>query len=285
MSHPRHSEPLPLGTPDQPYSKGLMARALVAVGVPLGRAYELAKRIDQYLFDRGEQSIELEQVQELAVEVLGDDEGSEAVRRLRRFRELHELDLPIIVLVGGATGTGKSTVATEAAYRLGITRVTSTDFIRQTMRAFFSKEFMPSIHYSSFEAAAGLREQGGDIRALASRLVSQAEAVPWRGKAADSMRERIKERAHHLRTAAAHHETAADSLAKHLVEVDRLKETIDTRAHKATSLVEDARTRVAHSAGPDGAPSEADDTDTALLAFDPPPAGHKDWLTVSLPGL
>ena len=158
MSHPRHSEPLPLGTSDQPYSKGLMARALVAVGVPLGRAYELAKRIDQYLFDRGEQSIELEQVQELAVEVLGDDEGSEAVRRLRRFRELHELDLPIIVLVGGATGTGKSTVATEAAYRLGITRVTSTDFIRQTMRAFFSKEFMPSIHYSSFEAAAGLRE-------------------------------------------------------------------------------------------------------------------------------
>ena len=158
MSHPRHSEPLPLGTPDQPYSKGLMARALVAVGVPLGRAYELAKRIDQYLFDRGEQSIDLEQVQELAVEVLGDEEGSEAVRRLRRFRELHELDLPIIVLVGGATGTGKSTVATEAAYRLGITRVTSTDFIRQTMRAFFSKEFMPSIHYSSFEAAAGLRE-------------------------------------------------------------------------------------------------------------------------------
>ena len=158
MSHPRHSEPLPLGTPDQPYSKGLMARALVAVGVPLGRAYELAKRIDQDLVERGEQSTDLERVEELSVEVLGQVEGSEAVRRLRRFRELHELDLPVIVLVGGATGTGKSTVATEAAYRLGITRVTSTDFVRQTMRAFFSQEFMPSIHYSSFEAAAGLRE-------------------------------------------------------------------------------------------------------------------------------
>jgi 2-phosphoglycerate kinase len=158
MTHPRHSEPLPLGTPDQPYSKGLMARALVAVGVPLGRAYELAKRIDQDLFQRGEQSVELERVEELAVEVLGEAEGSEAARRLRRFRELQELDLPVIVLVGGATGTGKSTVATEAAYRLGITRVTSTDFVRQTMRAFFSQEFMPSIHYSSFEAAEGLRE-------------------------------------------------------------------------------------------------------------------------------
>ena len=132
---------------------------------------------------------------------------------------------------------------------------------------------------------AQLREQGGDIRALAARLVSQAEAVPWHGKAADAMRERIKERASHLRTAAAHHETAADSLARHLAEVDTLKEAIDQRAHKATALVEDARTRAAHSAGSDGAPAEADGTDAALLAFDPPPAGHKDWLTVTLPGL
>jgi 2-phosphoglycerate kinase len=158
VSHSRHSEPLPLGTPDQPYSKGLMARALVAVGVPIGRAYELAKRIDQDLLERGEQSVELERVGELACEVMGEVEGSEIMRRLRRFRDLQELDLPVIVLVGGTTGTGKSTVATEAAYRLGITRVTSTDFVRQTMRAFFSHEFMPSIHYSSFEAAAGLRE-------------------------------------------------------------------------------------------------------------------------------
>ena len=158
MMHPRHSEPLPLGTSAQPYSKGLMARALVAVGVPLGRAYELAKRIEADLSARGEEGTDLERVEELAVEVMGQAEGSQAVRRLRSFRELHELDLPLIVLVGGATGTGKSTVATEAAYRLGITRVTSTDFVRQTMRAFFSEDFMPSIHYSSFEASSGLRE-------------------------------------------------------------------------------------------------------------------------------
>jgi 2-phosphoglycerate kinase len=83
---------------------------------------------------------------------------------------LQSLDLPVILLVGGGTGTGKSTVATEVAYRLGITRVTSTDFVRQTMRAFFSKEFMPSIHYSSFEAALGLskaeEEESGDAALL-----------------------------------------------------------------------------------------------------------------------
>jgi 2-phosphoglycerate kinase len=59
---------------------------------------------------------------------------------------LKQLEVPLVVLVGGATGTGKSTVATEVAHRLGITRVTSTDVVRQTMRAFFSNEFIPSIH-------------------------------------------------------------------------------------------------------------------------------------------
>jgi uncharacterized protein YhaN len=135
---------------------------------------------------------------------------------------------------------------------------------------------------------AQLREQGGDIRALAARLVAQAEAVPWHGKAADAMRERIKERADHLRAAAGHHETAAESLARHLQEVDTLKEAIDVRSHKAAALVEDARTRASGAAGPDGAHAESDPTDptdATLLAFDPPPAGHKDWLTVTLPGL
>jgi 2-phosphoglycerate kinase len=76
---------------------------------------------------------------------------------LVRLDALRELEMPLIVLVGGATGTGKSTVATEVAHRLGITRVTSTDVVRQTMRAFFSREFMPSIHYSSFDAGAAVR--------------------------------------------------------------------------------------------------------------------------------
>ena len=59
---------------------------------------------------------------------------------------------PVILLIGGGTGTGKSTVATEVAHRLGINRVTCTDVVRQTMRAFFDEEEMPSIHRSSFAA-------------------------------------------------------------------------------------------------------------------------------------
>jgi 2-phosphoglycerate kinase len=148
----RHSEPLPLGGEEgPPYSKGLMARALMATGVGAVSAYELARQIELDLDSSGLQTVTLERVEELAVELLGEEWGRRAIQRLRRYGDLQVLDLPIILLIGGATGTGKSTVATEAAYRLGITRVTSTDFVRQTMRAFFSSEFMPSIHYSSFE--------------------------------------------------------------------------------------------------------------------------------------
>ena len=151
-SQPRHGEPLPLGDADFPYSKGLMARALIAAGVPADHAYQLARRIELDLAERGERSIDVERLLVVAQEVLGDAEGERAVGRLRRLSDLQSLDVPIIVLIGGSTGTGKSTVAAEVAHRLGITRVASTDFIRQTMRAFFSPEFMPTIHYSSFEA-------------------------------------------------------------------------------------------------------------------------------------
>jgi 2-phosphoglycerate kinase len=154
VNEPRRIMPLPLGGDELglPYSRGLMARSLMAVGVAGYRAYALASRVHDELRERRQGRIELERLEALAVEVLGEQEGRESIQRLRRFQELRDLDLPIMVFIGGATGTGKSTVATELAYRFGITRVTSTDFVRQTMRAFFSSDFMPSIHQSSFEA-------------------------------------------------------------------------------------------------------------------------------------
>jgi 2-phosphoglycerate kinase len=170
MSERRHGERDFLGGDGTPFSKGLMARVLTAVGVPEERAYELARRTEADLGARSASSIDLERLRELAVDLLGPAAGERAVRRVRGYRTLQTLDLPVILLVGGGTGTGKSTVATEVAYRLGITRVTSTDFVRQTMRAFFAKDFMPSIHYSSFEAALGLskaeEEESGDAALL-----------------------------------------------------------------------------------------------------------------------
>ena len=107
-----------------------------------------------------------------------------------------------------------------------------------------------------------LREQAVDLRGLADLLVGQTEDTGWTGRAADSMRERVRDRATQLRAAAAQHETAADSLGRHVQEVDRLKDAIADLERRA---------------------SQADDE--TLAAFTRPRAGHKDWLTVSLPGL
>jgi 2-phosphoglycerate kinase len=159
---PHYHDPLPLGEADGlPYSKGLMARALVTAGVGIEQAYVLATRLELDLAGSGARAVELDRLEEVAAEVLGESDGAQVVSRLRRHAALHALDVPIVLLVGGATGTGKSTVATEAAHRLGITRVTSTDFIRQTIRAFFPEASLPSVHHSSFEAGAA----GGGIEA------------------------------------------------------------------------------------------------------------------------
>jgi len=159
----RYLPELPLGGDDgPPWSKGLMARALVATGLPPTRAYELTRRADADLLERGADRLDLDRLADLAADVLGERQASRTMRRLRRLQALRELDLPIVLLVGGATGTGKSTIATEVAHRLGITRVTSTDFIRQTMRALFSRELMPSVHYSSFEAQLALMKAEED---------------------------------------------------------------------------------------------------------------------------
>jgi 2-phosphoglycerate kinase len=156
MPERRYADPLPLGSDEEPYSKGLMARALMRAGVTAERAVELARTIEKDLSERGRHILSMERLEELAVAVLGEADGNRAIRHLRRTHELQELDMPLIVLIGGATGTGKSTVATEVAYRLGITRVTSTDFVRQTMRALFTPEFLPAIHTSSFDAGKTL---------------------------------------------------------------------------------------------------------------------------------
>jgi 2-phosphoglycerate kinase len=126
--------------------------------VPAEPAYLIAARLELDLVMRAARAVELERLEQLAAEVLGATAGAETVSRLRRQAALQELDVPIVLLVGGATGTGKSTIATEVAHRLGITRVTSTDFIRQTIRAYFPPEQMPVVHLSSFEAGASAAE-------------------------------------------------------------------------------------------------------------------------------
>ena len=164
-----------------PYSKGLMAQSLSATGLSLERSFELARAIERRLAELGEESIDVTRLRALTEEVLRVEEGERAVRRFHAWQRLDRLDRPLVVMLGGTTGVGKSTLATMLAHRLGITRVVATDAIRQVLRSFFARDFMPAVHQSAFEAGnaldeaarAGLAEDDVHIVGYAQ----QAEAV------------------------------------------------------------------------------------------------------------
>lgn len=137
-----------------PFSKGLLASSMMATGLSPNRAYQVAERIESDLLEEGKLEIRSAELRDLAIKALDEMVGERYASTYRKWQQADQLDLPLIILIGGTTGVGKSTVATQLAARLGITRIISTDAIREVMRSMFSERIMPTLHVSSFEAAS-----------------------------------------------------------------------------------------------------------------------------------
>jgi 2-phosphoglycerate kinase len=73
-------------------------------------------------------------------------------RRWLVWRDFLDSGRPLVVLLGGTAGSGKSTVASDLASRLNIVRTQSTDMLREVMRSVVSREVEPLLHQSSFSA-------------------------------------------------------------------------------------------------------------------------------------
>jgi 2-phosphoglycerate kinase len=172
-----------------PYSKGLTASSLMATGLPPMRAYAVANKVEKQLLELGQERISRAKLRELTEDVLRDEEGDEYAEAFIKWQSVAELDMPLIVLIGGATGVGKSTIATQLAYRLGVTRVVSTDAVREVLRSAFTEQMFPTLYSSSFEAddavrqpiphsgdrlIIGFREQAAAVSVGAERLIERA---------------------------------------------------------------------------------------------------------------
>ena len=163
-----------------PYSKGLMASSIMATGLPPSRSYQVARQIEDRLLTGRKHSVSIPELRRVTLEILRDTVGEEYAEKFQKWQALSKLDKPMVILIGGTTGVGKSTIATQLAARLGIVRVVATDAIREVMRSMLSSELMPTLHTSSFHADQALREPPGttsDALLLGFREQTAAVAV------------------------------------------------------------------------------------------------------------
>lgn len=160
-----------------PFSKGLMAQSLMACGLAPDRAYRVARIVDIELRRGAVALVTTEELRQRVHAALEREEGAEALDRYRRWHDVRHLERTLVVLIGGAPGAGKSTVATEVAHRLGITRIVSTDVIRQVMRGMVPRDIAPQIHTSSYGAAAALPSATAEADRTIVGFAQQADTV------------------------------------------------------------------------------------------------------------
>ncbi len=130
----------------------------MVTGLSPFRAYEVAEEVELRLHERRRTSLTSVELADEALLVIRELAGDRYATNFIRWRQVENLDVPLVILIGGATGVGKSTIATQLAARLGIVRVVATDAIREVMRAMLSPELMPSLHTSTFQADEAVRE-------------------------------------------------------------------------------------------------------------------------------
>ena len=136
----------------QPFSKGVLAQSLLAAAIDPNDAFDVARSIEADLLRGGARDVDRAELREMACRTLASMIGPQSAERFLIWRRYQEPERPVILLLGGAAGVGKTSLGLEVAHRLGIGRVLSSDSVRQIMRIMLSPELSPAIHASSYDA-------------------------------------------------------------------------------------------------------------------------------------
>lgn len=182
---PENEPPVPLPTAirvvgnrgSTHFSKGTLSQSLLAASLVPDDAFEVARQIETGLILQGRDEVSQAELRELAFDALLDRFGERVAERYLVWREFEEPDKPVIILLGGTAGVGKTSLALAVAQRLGVSRMLSTDSIRHIMRIMLSAELVPAIHVSSFDAYRELPALGHEDDPVIDGFLSQATTV------------------------------------------------------------------------------------------------------------
>jgi len=144
------------------FSRGKHERYLRAAGVKAEKAEQTTSLVYEQLLAAGVTTIDTCALGYLTYLALEQEVSRKAARRYLVWSEYQRSGRPLIVMICGAVGTGKSTVATEVAHLLDIVRIQSTDMLREVMRMMLPERVVPVLHTSSFNAWKALPIQ--DVR-------------------------------------------------------------------------------------------------------------------------
>jgi 2-phosphoglycerate kinase len=160
------------------FSRGRHERYLQASGLKPDKAEQTTELIYDQLLADGISSLATSQLGYLTYACLQQEVSHKAAERYRVWFEFQRSSRPLLLLICGAVGTGKSTIATEVAHLLDIVRTQSTDMLREVMRMMIPERLSPVLHCSTFNAWKAL-----PIRGLKDRSREQLIADGYRSQA------------------------------------------------------------------------------------------------------
>lgn len=140
----------------EPFSKGVLARSLTRAEMDPNKAYTFSSQIEAQLKNDGVTLINLDDLVTIVRKRL-KEEDAEIAAQYGLWKRIRKCQDPLVILIGGSSGVGTSSIAFEVANRLGIRNMISTDMIREVMRKTSSKELLPTIYESSYTAYRSLR--------------------------------------------------------------------------------------------------------------------------------
>jgi 2-phosphoglycerate kinase len=135
-----------------PFSKGRLIQSMEICGLTAENAYIIAAGIEQRLIERKTTQTRSTDLEQMTIDALASGHGDQAALRFSNWIEFSRSGRPLVLLIGGTTGSGKSTISSELAHRLNIVRTQSTDMLREVMRLLIPQRLLPTLHASTFEA-------------------------------------------------------------------------------------------------------------------------------------